>query len=399
MEIMLSTTPTTSATEQTDAAARPADDGAGADGGFDLLLAMALQAVPLATAPVQTVGEPSAPDASESTSAAAQASDGVAGDQATPSALASALPPAEPLPPAAASSPLEPDSADAAGAAPALDATIGDAEKPGENAPRGRALDVSRLTTSSTAPEMAIVEPRGIESSGSAETETPGASADVSQAHTTPSRLQSRSTDSDGGNDRPGSDPSFEFEGTPAEAAPVPGSNHRVEPSSDGFAAMPNPATGVSASAALHAGTAHAAAPAVIPQLVEGLHLAFERGGSGVHLQLHPEGLGSVDLRVVSGEAGLAIRIAIENPATCDMIQAAVGQLAQSIEGRGLAVAHLLVDLAANQGGQGEMTRQTFEHSTSAGFLGGTTFNLGPETEAAAADASAAAVYRIDYRV
>jgi hypothetical protein len=95
--------------------------------------------------------------------------------------------------------------------------------------------------------------------------------------------------------------------------------------------------------------------------LVEQLRAGIELGGRGeriVRMQLQPDGLGQVALRVELGADGLNIRLIVEHAATRELILASGTQLSQQLDQHSLTVAHLEVNLAGGQTSGGDFFQQ-----------------------------------------
>jgi flagellar hook-length control protein FliK len=86
-------------------------------------------------------------------------------------------------------------------------------------------------------------------------------------------------------------------------------------------------------------------------QVAAGAAQAARRIGQRVDVVLHPEGLGTVSLRVSVERAGLGIHIAVDNPTAREMLQASWPQLQQALDQRGLSVHSMFLDLAGGRSG------------------------------------------------
>lgn len=369
------------ATDQIDSAARPQDEDA-PDGGFDVLLAMVLQAAPLVAPPTVTGDEQVGGDVSQMTSAVRAASADVL----------SVVGPAGVAP--AGSEPAAQGQAAATADGAAVDPN-GD-----ESVAQKRMTTVAAGVSSVPHPESAAASERPRAASADALSGNDERSSVAPAQSAVPAEGDGSSSQSTAGEGDDAGRSGRELpaaarrEQRPAELQPSPtgGAEARV----DGLGPLAQAAPDARAAASIQTNASRNTGPTLVPQLMDGLHLALDQQGSAVRLQLHPDGLGSVHLRVASSESGLSIHIAVDDPATRDMIQAAVGQLSQNLEGRGLAVAHLLVDLATSQGGRGQ-AHESFEGSSPSSPARLTDSDVAGN-ESPATDGRAAA-YRIDYRV
>jgi hypothetical protein len=136
----------------------------------------------------------------------------------------------------------------------------------------------------------------------------------------------------------------------------------------------------------------------LLDQLTEGIRSALDRHQS-VRLVLHPEGLGTVGLRVSTGVDGMNIRLTADNAATYALLQTTWPQLSHALLQQGLQVADLVLALAQGAGG-----------GPGGGPFAAPSQALPPDGRpgrsrardarpAGAADALAEAVSRVDYRV
>jgi len=377
-------TSATSASDPVDAGARPAEDGSPADGGFDMLLTMAM-----AGSPLVIVSPATSPDDESAAGAAVSAEAAALGPTTTTTADA-----ATSVPAAAAG-----EQAVIASPTPAADLSAASEAIGGELALRSVAAategsSTAQSETMATAKAPALDEGAAtIDGAGDISLATPT----VAEHAVPASAVTGSAADAGANDDAPGDRGSRALvpEAQEPEQRSAVQHSDGMDAPFENLAALAPATTQINSASA--PASAHAGAPPLAAQLADAAHLAVERRGSSVHLQLQPEGLGAVDLRVASGDQGLAIHIAVDDPATRDLVQAAVGQLSQNLEGRGLSVAHLLVDLATGQGGQDGGTRQNqFEQAAARG-----------QTDLAAAlgerddspEATRADDHRIDYRV
>lgn len=89
----------------------------------------------------------------------------------------------------------------------------------------------------------------------------------------------------------------------------------------------------------------------IIGQVVEGILRASQRPGHSVRLTLHPEGLGAVSLTVGLAGHQVDIRIAVDNPATRELLQANMAALSRALTEQGLSVSGAQVELMGGHTG------------------------------------------------
>ncbi|HZR99607.1 MAG TPA: flagellar hook-length control protein FliK [Chloroflexota bacterium] len=202
-------------------------------------------------------------------------------------------------------------------------------------------------------------------------------------------------------------------------ARPIAGAPARVEdlgrgpsdarPDTDGAGeanaepslASPGAVSGVHAPAAAGAaqGVERAAEHArpLVDQLAHGLHLAGERPGQAVRLVLQPEGLGGVALRIGLTHAGVNVHIAVDNPATRELVQASWPQLSQALDQQGMAVDRVFVELAQSQLGQSGAGQQpAYQQASPRSAPAPAPRPPAPSPQADTVEVSA---HRVDYRV
>jgi flagellar hook-length control protein FliK len=75
---------------------------------------------------------------------------------------------------------------------------------------------------------------------------------------------------------------------------------------------------------------------------------AFDAPGRSVHIQLQPETLGGLTVRVSADDRSVRLHITAEQSATRDLIDASVPQLTQTLESKNISIDRLIVDIAAS---------------------------------------------------
>jgi hypothetical protein len=85
-------------------------------------------------------------------------------------------------------------------------------------------------------------------------------------------------------------------------------------------------------------------------------NLAREQGQS-MRIQVHPENMGKIDLRLISNSDGIRVVMTAEIPATAKLLENHMNQLNQSMKDAGLSVNGMSVN---SQGAQGQSNNPTF---------------------------------------
>jgi flagellar hook-length control protein FliK len=138
--------------------------------------------------------------------------------------------------------------------------------------------------------------------------------------------------------------------------------------------------------------------PPLVDQLAATIENAHRGGERSVRLRLQPEGLGEVTIRIELTSQGVGVRLSADRPATQELIQSNWQELSQALDQRGLAVAHLLVDLSGSGLPNGGQPARDSWQSGSARQGGAPTIER-LEDEPLAGLSSAGGSRRLDYRV
>ncbi|MEA2638675.1 MAG: hypothetical protein QOF51_69 [Chloroflexota bacterium] len=163
--------------------------------------------------------------------------------------------------------------------------------------------------------------------------------------------------------------------GAPAgDASPGGLNDHRsgpalqdtTQPGLGGIAGNAGPADLAAASGATPGGAAHSTsagvnAAALVEQLRDAAQAAARTPGATVRLQLRPEGLGAVNLRVSMGEHGVGIHVSVDNTTTHDLVQATWPQLAAALNLQGVPIENLFLELGGGAFGQNAPGRQDWQ--------------------------------------
>jgi flagellar hook-length control protein FliK len=99
-----------------------------------------------------------------------------------------------------------------------------------------------------------------------------------------------------------------------------------------------------------------------IQQIVNEVDQSLQTGQNVVRIQLHPENLGKIDIRLSSDASGLGINIMAENASTKRLLESQVEILRQSLDNAGLHLSHMNFGMKGQEG-QGE--RQFYQNDPS----------------------------------
>ena len=87
-------------------------------------------------------------------------------------------------------------------------------------------------------------------------------------------------------------------------------------------------------------------------QISTQLKASIDSGKDVIKIQLQPENLGKVDVRIVRGNDGMQLYFTSDTPSTTRMLQASLNQLHQSLMEAGVKVGNMSVSYQGNQGQQ-----------------------------------------------
>jgi flagellar hook-length control protein FliK len=357
-------------------------------------------AVPDASGPAPTVpgsasaaaGSPDAPQ--QSTGATEATPDAAAATDGAPDAT-----PATPTPPVAGAVPsgsvtLAPELSDKLTAAVAgLSADDADrdgaaAETPGGTARGSAAAPGHPAEAAMSAPAASAQQGAGDGQSGSGTSDQRGSSQGSAQ----PGQAAALGVAPVRG-DRP-EDKRLDERATASPSAATAG----VDPATAGASVL-GAAHAAAATGAQAVDRAGEPASPLVNQLAHGVHLAAEQPGQAVRLVLQPEGLGGVSLRIGLTHAGVNVHIAVDNPATRDLVQSSWPQLSQALDQQGVSVDRVFVELAqsqlGNQGGAGQQPG----YQPPAPRAAPLSMARGVTADAPAAETVEASANRVDYRV
>ena len=141
--------------------------------------------------------------------------------------------------------------------------------------------------------------------------------------------------------------------------------------------------------------------PAASARLVDTVTAAFDSPGRAVHIQLQPETLGGLTVRVTAEDNMVRLHISAEHAATRDLIEATGPQLTQTLEAKGISVDRMVVDVAMS-GALMSFSGSYDQSSRSSGgaFARGTARGRVPGPSAVRTPTrTLASVHQIDYRV
>jgi len=86
-----------------------------------------------------------------------------------------------------------------------------------------------------------------------------------------------------------------------------------------------------------------ASKPAVMQQVNTGIKEMIQNGETSLRMQLYPEGLGRVDLHLVSGKNGTQIILSADNPSTSRLLEQNLNQLQNSLGQAGVQIGSMSV--------------------------------------------------------
>jgi len=99
-----------------------------------------------------------------------------------------------------------------------------------------------------------------------------------------------------------------------------------------------------------------------IQQIVKEVDQSLQAGKNVIHIQLHPENLGKIDIRLSSDASGLGINIIAENASTKRMLENQVDILKQSLNNAGLHLSQMNFGM---KGQEGQYERQFYQNDPS----------------------------------
>jgi flagellar hook-length control protein FliK len=117
--------------------------------------------------------------------------------------------------------------------------------------------------------------------------------------------------------------------------------------------------------------------------------------GQSMRLQIHPENLGKIDLRLVSNSDGMKVVMTAEVPATARLLETHLDQLQQSLSNAGVSISGMSVN---SQGAQGQSTNTTAGQNTQ-GQPAIVQTNFLPETDEITVPTIGIGSSSLDYRV
>jgi len=102
-----------------------------------------------------------------------------------------------------------------------------------------------------------------------------------------------------------------------------------------------------------------------IQQIVQETAASLKAGKSTVHLQLNPQDLGTIDIRLTSDSKGLGITIMTEHASTGRMLESQIENLRQSLSDAGLNLSNLNFSMKDGSGQMGQNQAQTNQENRS----------------------------------
>lgn len=139
-------------------------------------------------------------------------------------------------------------------------------------------------------------------------------------------------------------------------------------------------------------------AASVAQQIRESLEATIRQGKSSLHIQLSPQELGAIDIRLVSSVHGVNLTVFTEQANTGRLLEAQINQLRQSLSEAGVQINNL--NIQQNQSGQ---TQQGFGHQQGAQSQANRFRHAPEQAGKEIIDAPTGRIYRtergVDYRV
>ena len=221
-------------------------------------------------------------------------------------------------------------------------------------------------------PEAQILPPT-VTTDGSDPSATPGttdataggaqADGDAPEQHAGQGRPGGAPVLPDAASDRARAAVAAAHDGVPTRAHGAPGHRDTVAapapaiapvPTAAAPVAQPVPAAVPATAAALPAAWASRGMAQTVERLIDLVHVATARGVARAKLQLHPQELGGIEVRLRQSADGLVASITAQRADGLEAVTQAGAELRRSLEDRGLTLARLDISLAADgRGGRG----------------------------------------------
>jgi len=139
-------------------------------------------------------------------------------------------------------------------------------------------------------------------------------------------------------------------------------------------AQAPPPAAGIATTTTLPAAWTSRGLAQTVERLVDLVHVATARGVARAKLQLHPQELGGIEVRLRQSAAGLVASITAQRADGLEAVTQAGAELRRSLEERGLTLARLDISLATDghgdRGWHGRQDRDSFPGRASGAVRG-----------------------------
>ncbi|NMB53308.1 MAG: flagellar hook-length control protein FliK [Leptolinea sp.] len=117
--------------------------------------------------------------------------------------------------------------------------------------------------------------------------------------------------------------------------------------------------------------------------------------GQSMRVQIHPENLGKIDLRLVSNSDGMKVVITAEVPATARLLETHLDQLQRSLSNAGVSISGMSVN---SQGAQSQSANTSAGQNTQ-GHTGTVQTNFLPETDEITTPTVGIGSSSLDYRI
>lgn len=109
---------------------------------------------------------------------------------------------------------------------------------------------------------------------------------------------------------------------------------------------------------------AEARSPEVISQVTKGIDLLSRSERQTLRIQLHPENLGKIEIRLSSGSEGVTVKLNTDTPATGILLERSLSELRTSLADAGVNLASLSVNSGQQQAAYQEASHKFAEKAT-----------------------------------
>jgi flagellar hook-length control protein FliK len=88
----------------------------------------------------------------------------------------------------------------------------------------------------------------------------------------------------------------------------------------------------------------------IMQQVIDGIKSMADNGQNTLRLQIHPENMGRIEIKFVSGSEGVQVFITADKTSTKNLLETNLSQLQQSLQGAGVKISGMNVGQQNNQG-------------------------------------------------